>query len=194
MDAEAQDVFRKLVAHRSSALLTTAVLPSGGDSPAGEDPLQNALTKAAGRLGRSDEPEAYVRQIRYRRQEYRWQVQWPRRGLRAAEPPQRRAPPRGLVSGISAPPVRDALARPWAKQRAVHVLRRIEAPPEAEVACLDCSAHLPLVARLRTLAPELAAFSAHEAQHPAGAPCRLLAHGRERTRGHLHRANGCLHA
>ncbi|MFC8246191.1 SigE family RNA polymerase sigma factor [Streptomyces chartreusis] len=95
MDAEAQDVFRKLVAHRSSALLTTAVLPSGGDSPAGDDLLQNALTKAAGRLDRIDEPEAYVRQIRYRRPENRWQLQWPRCGLRATEPPQRGAPPRG---------------------------------------------------------------------------------------------------
>ncbi|MGW4758961.1 hypothetical protein [Streptomyces chartreusis] len=116
MDAEAQDVFRKLAAHRSSALVTTGVLPSGGDSHAGEDLLRNALTQAAGRLGRIDEPEAYVRQIMYRQQVNCWQLQWPRRGLPRAEPPQR-------------------------------------------------GARRPLLARLRTIAPELASsFSPHEAQ------------------------------
>ncbi|PWJ01998.1 SigE family RNA polymerase sigma factor, partial [Streptomyces sp. NWU49] len=37
MDAQAQESFREFVANRSSALLKTAVLLSGGDRHAGED-------------------------------------------------------------------------------------------------------------------------------------------------------------
>ncbi|MFD1311547.1 SigE family RNA polymerase sigma factor, partial [Streptomyces kaempferi] len=40
MDAEAQENFREFVANRSSALLRTAVLLSGGDRHAAEDLLQ----------------------------------------------------------------------------------------------------------------------------------------------------------
>jgi DNA-directed RNA polymerase specialized sigma24 family protein len=58
MDAEALESFRQFVDSRSSALLRTAVLLSGGDRHAGEDLLQNALVKAAGRWHRIDEPEA----------------------------------------------------------------------------------------------------------------------------------------
>jgi DNA-directed RNA polymerase specialized sigma24 family protein len=66
MDAEAQENCREFVANRSSTLLKTAVLLSGGDRYAAEDLLQNALLKAAGRWHRIDEPEAYVRQVLYR--------------------------------------------------------------------------------------------------------------------------------
>ena len=66
MDAQGQKRFRDFVENRSSALLKTAVLLSGGDRHAAEDLLQNALIKAAGRWQRIDEPEAYVRQILYR--------------------------------------------------------------------------------------------------------------------------------
>ena len=72
MDAEAQESFREFVANRSSALLKTAVLLSGGDRHAGEDLLQNALIKAASRWHRIDEPEAYVRLVLYRQQVSRW--------------------------------------------------------------------------------------------------------------------------
>ncbi|MFF8936353.1 hypothetical protein ACF08O_16775 [Streptomyces paradoxus] len=88
MDAQAQESFRKFVANRSSALLKTAVLLSGGDRHAGEDLLQNALIKAAGRWHRIDEPEAYVRQVLYRQQVSRWRLKWPRRELSVAELPE----------------------------------------------------------------------------------------------------------
>ena len=88
MDAEAQESFREFVANRSSALLKTAVLLSGGDRHAGEDLLQNALIKAASRWHRIDEPEAYVRQVLYRQQVSRWRLKWPRRELSVAEPPE----------------------------------------------------------------------------------------------------------
>jgi DNA-directed RNA polymerase specialized sigma24 family protein len=68
MDAQGQERFREFVENRSSALLKTAVLLSGGDRHAAEDLLQNALIKAAGRWQRIDEPEAYVRRILYRQQ------------------------------------------------------------------------------------------------------------------------------
>ncbi|MFF9218564.1 SigE family RNA polymerase sigma factor [Streptomyces viridosporus] len=87
MDAEAQESFREFVANRSSALLKTAVLLSGGDRHAGEDLLRNALIKAAGRWHRIDEPEAYVRQVLYRQQIGRWRLKWRGRELGVAEPP-----------------------------------------------------------------------------------------------------------
>lgn len=86
MDATDQESFRKFVANRSTALLRTAVLLSGGDRHAGEDLLQNALVKAAGRWHRIDEPEAYVRQILYRQQVSRWRLKGRRKELTVAEP------------------------------------------------------------------------------------------------------------
>ncbi|MGW7664342.1 SigE family RNA polymerase sigma factor [Streptomyces sp. NPDC054756] len=144
MDAEALDGFRGFVESRSAALLKTAVLLSGGDRHAAEDLLQNALIKAAGRWQRIDEPEAYVRQILYRQQISRWRLKWPRREVSVA---------------------RGALARLTPRQRTVLVLRYFEDLPEADVArVLGCSVgtvrsttHRSL-ARLRVLAPELAAL------------------------------------
>ncbi|MFJ4683531.1 SigE family RNA polymerase sigma factor [Streptomyces sp. NPDC088789] len=161
MDAEAQDDFREFVATRSTALLKTAVLLSGGDRHAGEDLLQNALIKAAGRWQRIDQPEAYVRQILYRQQIGRWRLKWPRRELTVAEPPEH-----GTAVDSTADLaelrllIRDLLARLTPRQRAVLVLRYFEDLPEAEVArVLGCSvgtvrstAHRSL-ARLRALAP-----------------------------------------
>ncbi|MBC2901736.1 SigE family RNA polymerase sigma factor [Streptomyces cupreus] len=168
MDGEAQAGFREFVENRSSALLRTAVLLSGGDRHAGEDLLQNALIKAAGRWHRIDEPEAYVRQILYRQQISRWRLKWWRREVSVAEPPDT-----GAVYDDSAAELRlvmrGALARLTARQRTVLVLRYFEDLPEAEVAAiLGCSVgtvrsttHRSL-ARLRALAPELAALTAVE--------------------------------
>ncbi|CAM5261518.1 SigE family RNA polymerase sigma factor [Streptomyces fumanus] len=165
MDAQAQESFREFVANRSSALLRTAVLLSGGDRHAGEDLLQNALIRAAGRWQRIDEPEAYVRQVLYRQQISRWRLKWPRREVSVGEPPET-----GTGTDISAAAdlklvMRGALARLTARQRTVLVLRYFEDLPEAEVArILGCSVgtvrsttHRSL-ARLRVLAPELAAL------------------------------------
>jgi RNA polymerase sigma-70 factor (sigma-E family) len=176
MDAAAQESFREFVANRSSALLKTAVLLSGGDRHAAEDLLQNALIKAAGRWHRIDEPEAYVRQILYRQQVSRWRLKWRRRELTVAEPPE------GARGGGDASSdtelrvvMRGALARLTARQRTVLVLRYFEDLPEADVArLLGCTvgtvrstAHRSL-ARLRQLAPELAALGPADAeQQPA---------------------------
>ncbi|MGW2524945.1 SigE family RNA polymerase sigma factor [Streptomyces sp. NPDC001617] len=164
MDAEAQDSFREFVEHRSSALLKTAVLLSGGDRHAAEDLLQNALIKAAGRWQRIEEPEAYVRQVLYRQQISRWRLKWRRRELTVAEPPDTGAGPDASSDADLRLLMRGALARLTARQRTVLVLRYFEDLPEADVArILGCSVgtvrsttHRSL-ARLRALAPELTA-------------------------------------
>ncbi|MGW2422465.1 SigE family RNA polymerase sigma factor [Streptomyces sp. NPDC001709] len=167
MDAEAQESFRQFVAGRSSALLKTAVLLTGGDRHAAEDLLQNALVKAAGRWQRIDEPEAYVRRILYRQQISRWRLKWRRREVTVAEPPETRAGHTPDASGAAELRLvlRTALSRLTARQRTVLVLRYFEDLPEADVArILGCSVgtvrsttHRSL-ARLRELAPELAAL------------------------------------
>lgn len=169
MDATSQESFLEFVRNRSTALLRTAVLLSGGDRHAGEDLLQNALIKAAGRWHRIDEPEAYVRQILYRQQISRWRLKGRRRELTVAEPPDPGTDTR-TASGTDPTGaaelrlvMRDALSRLTARQRAVLVLRYFEDLPEADVArLLGCSVgtvrsttHRSL-ARLRVLAPELA--------------------------------------
>ncbi|MFF5312235.1 SigE family RNA polymerase sigma factor [Streptomyces massasporeus] len=176
MDAEAQESFREFVANRSSALLKTAVLLSGGDRHAGEDLLQNALIKAAGRWHRIDEPEAYVRQVLYRQQVSRWRLKWPRRELSVAEPPETGTAPDDSSGAAELRLVmRGALARLTARQRTVLVLRYFEDLPEGEVArILGCSVgtvrsatHRSL-ARLRALAPELAVLGpAADEQRPS---------------------------
>ncbi|MEK0101189.1 SigE family RNA polymerase sigma factor, partial [Streptomyces sp. A475] len=163
--ADRWDSFREFVASRSPALLKTAVLLSGGDRHAAEDLLQTALIKAAGRWHRIDEPEAYVRKILYRQQISRWRLKWRGRELTVAEPPESRT---GVDSSHAADlriVMRTALARLTARQRTVLVLRYFEDLPEADVArLLGCSVgtvrsttHRSL-ARLRSLAPELAAL------------------------------------
>ncbi|MEU6344500.1 SigE family RNA polymerase sigma factor [Streptomyces sp. NPDC046977] len=175
MDAEGQENFRQFVESRSSALLRTAVLLSGGDRHAAEDLLQNALIKAAGRWHRIEEPEAYVRQILYRQQVSRWRLKWPRRELSVPEPLDRPARHGADDDGPGAADLRivmrAALARLTARQRTVLVLRYFEDLPEAEVArLLDCSVgtvrsttHRSL-ARLRGMTPELAALGAVDAE------------------------------
>ncbi|MEV0120005.1 SigE family RNA polymerase sigma factor [Streptomyces sp. NPDC050703] len=163
MDAEAQDSFRKFVESRSSALLKTAVLLSGGDRHAAEDLLQGALVRAAGRWQRIDEPEAYVRRILYRQQVSRWRLKWPRRELAVAEPPEGARADDAASAAELRIVLRGALAKLTARQRTVLVLRYFEDLPEAEVArLLGCTVgtvrsttHRSL-ARLRSLAPELA--------------------------------------
>ncbi|SBT90629.1 RNA polymerase sigma-70 factor, sigma-E family [Streptomyces sp. DI166] len=168
MDGEAQERFREFVESRSSALLRTAVLLSGGDRHAAEDLLQNALIKVAGRWNRIDEPEAYVRQILYRQQVSRWRLKWRRREVTVAEPPDTGATADDSAAELRLV-IRGALARLTARQRSVLVLRYFEDLPEAEVArILGCSVgtvrsttHRSL-ARLRAVAPELAGLTVPE--------------------------------
>ncbi|MEU4654339.1 SigE family RNA polymerase sigma factor [Streptomyces sp. NPDC023723] len=167
MDAQAQESFREFVANRSSALLKTAVLLSGGDRHAGEDLLQNALIKVAGRWHRVEEPEAYVRRVLYRQQVSRWRLKWPRRELSVPEPPDSGTDADVLADADLRLVMRGALARLTARQRTVLVLRYFEDLPEGDVArLLGCSVgtvrstnHRAL-ARLRAVAPELAALRA----------------------------------
>ncbi|MFJ8502491.1 SigE family RNA polymerase sigma factor [Streptomyces avermitilis] len=171
MDAAGQESFREFVANRSSALLKTAVLLSGGDRHAAEDLLQNALIKAADRWSRIDEPEAYVRQVLYRQQISRWRLKWRRRELSVAEPPEASTDPDAASAAELRLVMRGALARLTARQRTVLVLRYFEDLPESDVArILGCSVgtvrsttHRSL-ARLRTLAPELAALGPADAE------------------------------
>ncbi|MFI0514131.1 SigE family RNA polymerase sigma factor [Streptomyces sp. WSLK1-5] len=175
MDAEGLESFRDFVDSRSSALLRTAVLLCGGDRHAGEDLLQNALARTAGRWHKIDEPEAYVRQVLYRQQVSRWRLKWPRREVSVAEPPEPPGP--GAPGNDTAAAaelrlvMRQALSRLTARQRTVLVLRYFEDLPEADVArLLGCSVgtvrsttHRAL-ARLRQLAPELAELGLAEAE------------------------------
>ncbi|MFD9098332.1 SigE family RNA polymerase sigma factor [Streptomyces collinus] len=171
MDAQADAEFREFVANRSSALLKTAVLLCGGDRHTAEDLLQNALIKVAGRWNRIEEPEAYVRQVLYRQQVSRWRLKWPHRELTVARTPET-STTADLPSAAELRLVmRGALARLTARQRTVLVLRYFEDLPEADVArILGCSVgtvrsttHRSL-ARLRTLAPELAALGPARAE------------------------------
>ncbi|TXL92778.1 SigE family RNA polymerase sigma factor [Streptomyces sp. NBC_01725] len=178
MDATSRDSFLEFVTNRSTALLRTAVLLSGGDRHAGEDLLQNALIKAAGRWHRIDEPEAYVRQILYRQQVSRWRLKGRRRELTVAEPPDPGADARtGPATDATGAAelrlvMRDALSRLTARQRAVLVLRYFEDLPEADVARLlgvsvgtvRSTTHRSL-ARLRVLAPELSLLDPSDGGH-----------------------------
>jgi RNA polymerase sigma-70 factor (sigma-E family) len=162
MDAEDLRGFREFVDHRSSALLTTAVLLCGGDRHAGEDLLQNALVKAVGKWRRIEDPEAYVRRILYRQQISRWRLKWPRREVSVPEPPDGGTPGGDTESLVETRLlVRQALAALTHRQRTVLVLRYYEDLPEGDVArLLGCSVgtvrsttHRSL-AKLRTLMPE----------------------------------------
>ncbi|GGJ97196.1 DNA-directed RNA polymerase sigma-70 factor [Streptomyces camponoticapitis] len=183
MDATGQESFLEFVTNRSTALLRTAVLLSGGDRHAGEDLLQNALIKAAGRWHRIDEPEAYVRQILYRQQVSRWRLKGRRKELTVADPPDPGVDARTAsgADGTGAAELRlvmrDALSRLTARQRAVLVLRYFEDLPEADVArLLGCSVgtvrsttHRSL-ARLRVLAPELSLLDPSDDEKPEQQP------------------------
>ncbi|MFF0088494.1 SigE family RNA polymerase sigma factor [Streptomyces canus] len=175
MNAEGLESFRDFVDSRSSALLKTAVLLCGGDQHAGEDLLQNALVKTAGRWQKIDEPEAYVRQVLYRQQVSRWRLKWPRREVSVAEPPEPTGSGEPGADTAAAAELRlvmrQALSRLTARQRTVLVLRYFEDLPEADVArLLGCSVgtvrsttHRSL-ARLRQLAPELTALGPAQAE------------------------------
>jgi RNA polymerase sigma-70 factor (sigma-E family) len=171
MEASSHDGFREFVAMRSTALLRLAVLLTGGDRHAAEDLLQIALMKAYGRWARIEQPEAYVRQVLYRQQVNRWRL---RRHRAETTVPVLPEPGTDADAGSDSElriALWAALGRLTKRQRAVVVLRYFEDLPEADVArLLGCSVgtvrsttHRSL-ARLRVLAPELAALGPADAE------------------------------
>ncbi|MFJ9177715.1 SigE family RNA polymerase sigma factor [Streptomyces sp. NPDC102360] len=157
------ETFREFVAERSSVLLKTAVLLSGGDRHAGEDLLQSVLIKVAGRWDRIEDPEAYVRQALYRQQISRWRLKWPKREVSYGRVPDGAAAGDGTADAELRVVLRAALSRLTARQRTVLVLRYFEDLPEGDVArelgvsvgTVRSTTHRAL-AKLRGLAPELA--------------------------------------
>ncbi|MFG1709627.1 SigE family RNA polymerase sigma factor [Nonomuraea sp. M3C6] len=155
------DDFREFVLARQQALMRTAYLLTG-DAHLAEDLLQSVLVKVAGqwyKLAKDGNPEAYTRRALVN-QYISWRRR-PRPELPSADPPER-----GTSyddAALDRIVLRQALAKLTPKQRAVIVLRYWEDLTEAQTAeALGCSpgtvksqAHHAL-ARLRTLAPELA--------------------------------------
>jgi RNA polymerase sigma-70 factor (sigma-E family) len=155
------DGFNEFVTARSAALARTAFLLTG-DRQHAEELVQTALTAAAERWTRLDDPERYVRRVLYTRAVSWWRVRRRRRAEVLVDAP----PERGAVSRDD-PDLRvvlsQALARLTPKQRAVLVLRFYEDRSESETAELlgvglgtVKSQTRDALRRLRTLAPELA--------------------------------------
>lgn len=157
------DGFADFVSARSAALSRTAYLLVG-DHQRAEDLVQTALAEAVLRWPRLREgsPEAYVRRVLYTRAVSGWRRH--RRENLTAIPPERPAadPSDQVVVRIAVERALDRLTR---RQRAVLVLRYFEDLSEAQTAeVLGCrlgtvkSATRDALARLRTLAPELASL------------------------------------
>lgn len=154
------DDFRAFVSARQQALMRTAYLLTG-DIHLAEDLLQSVLIKVAGhwRKVSRGHPEAYTRKALVN-QYISWKRR-PRREVLSAAPPEQGASYDDAA--LHRIVLRQALDKLAPKQRAVIVLRYWEDLTEAQTAeALGCSVgtvksqtHHAL-ARLRTLAPELA--------------------------------------
>lgn len=162
MDPQQEAAFRTFVATRSRPLLHTAWLLTG-DQAAAQDLLQEALARLVPHWRRVDDPSAYVRATMHRLQISRW-----RRNRLMREEPTAAAPE--PVAQDQLGPVDDRLAPVSAlrrlsdRQRSVLICRYIEDLDERaaaerlgiSVGAVRSIGHRAL-ARLRTLAPELAA-------------------------------------
>jgi RNA polymerase sigma-70 factor (sigma-E family) len=154
-----EDDFTAYVAARTPALSRTAYLLTG-DAHLAEDLVQTALFKAAKAWHRIDgDPEPYVRRILYTQN-----VSWWRQRRLAESPLGDHDRPASHGADVALRlTLEDALARLTAKQRTVLVLRYFEDLTEVETGrALGVSAGTvksttrQALARLRTLAPELA--------------------------------------
>jgi RNA polymerase sigma-70 factor (sigma-E family) len=161
--------FEEYVRARNAALSRVAYLLTG-DHHLAEDLVQQALLRVVGRWSRivaSGDPDAYVRRVLYH-----LHISWWRR-RRPAVPTAEVArsspdPSDAVVASIA---VRRALARLGPRQRAVLILRYFEDLSESQTAqVLGVSVGTVKsqardgLARLRTLAPELAALVEAEVQ------------------------------
>ncbi|MBX6722886.1 MAG: SigE family RNA polymerase sigma factor [Dactylosporangium sp.] len=161
MDPE--ESFRAYVSARIAALSRAAFLLTG-DRQQAEDLVQLTLTRVARHWERviaNGDPDRYVRRSMYHQHVSLWRRRWRHVELHA-EPPD--VPVADTIADTArAIVVRQALARLTPRQRAVLVLRYFDDLTEAEAAdILGCSISTvksqtrAALARLRTLAPELA--------------------------------------
>lgn len=171
------DGFREFVLARSPALVRTAYLLTG-DQGLAEDLVQSSLAKTAARWSRiaTDNPEAYVRRVLHNEFVSAWR--WRRRRVtevRLSEPVSEHTVPDPADGVVRQLALRRALDSLSPGQRAVVVLRFYEDRSEAQTAeILGCSTgtvksqtHRAL-ARLRTVAPELAELTGATAGTRAG--------------------------
>ena len=134
------EAFDEFVRGRSTALLRTAVLLTGGDRGHAEDLLQGVLERMYVRWSHIDgPPEAYARRALVHAAVNRWRG---RRRRPETALPAREDPAPGDAAAVV--DLRDALVRELLalppRQRAVLVLRYFDDLPEAEVAAaLGCS-------------------------------------------------------
>ncbi|HET9654462.1 MAG TPA: SigE family RNA polymerase sigma factor [Kineosporiaceae bacterium] len=162
MNPEAEADFRAFVTARSGPLLRTARLLT--DQAHAEDLLQEALSRLVPRWGAVDDPEAYVRVTMHRLQISRWRRRGVLREDAVEDPPVRQlADLTGTVDDRMV--LRRALARLSPRQRAVLVCRYVEDLDEVATARMlgirvgtVRSIAFRSLARLRQIAPELAAF------------------------------------
>ncbi|TDE00583.1 SigE family RNA polymerase sigma factor [Jiangella asiatica] len=165
MDSQAESEFREFVDSRSLALRRTAYALTG-DLDVAEDLVQGALVKLVRKWHKVDNPEAYVRRTIYNDRATRWR----RRSL-VREDSVESTPDRPVADAAGEVEarldLRQALLRLAPRQRAVIVLRFYEDLAEREVAeVLGCSVGTVrsqtarALARLRVIAPELAADAA----------------------------------
>jgi len=155
------DGFNEFVRARTGALARTAYLLTG-DRQHAEELVQTALSAAAERWTRLDDPERYVRRVLYTRAVSWWRVRRRRRAEVLVD-----APPEHRAEARDDPDLRivlaQALDRLTPKQRAVLVLRFYEDRSESETAEMlgvrpgtVKSQTRDALRRLREIAPELA--------------------------------------
>ena len=154
-----EDAFRAFVVARTPALSRTAYLLTG-DAHLAEDLVQTALFKAAKSWHRIEgDPEAYVRRILYTQNISWWRS---RRHVREHQMGGYDAPAASHDTDLRLS-LEDALRRLTVKQRTVLVLRYFDDLTEVQTAAVlgigpgtVKSTARQALARLRTLAPELA--------------------------------------
>jgi RNA polymerase sigma-70 factor (sigma-E family) len=160
---DAAGSFDAYVRARWAGLFRIAYLLTG-DRHRGEDLVQQALLRVAGRWSTvvaAGDPDRYVRRVLYHEH-----ISWWRRGMRAVTEVTAEAPPAAAADPsdrvVTALAVHRALARLAPRQRAVLVLRYFEDLSEAQTAEVlgvrvgTVKSQLrDGLARLRVLAPEL---------------------------------------
>lgn len=172
MSAASGEEFVAWASSVEARLLRSCLLLTGGDRDLAEDLVQHGLIAVALRWGRlrGEYPERYARTAAYRAYISRWRRL--RRERLTAQPPERVARPEPEPEARLL--VTAALARLTPKQRAVLVLRFLDDLSERETAEIlgvsvgtVKSRTFAALARLRVVAPELAALVGAEDEEVA---------------------------